>query len=111
VIRIRYLGLPSGVHAKAEDASRSTTIYLQPGLTGPQRKAAIRRLRQEGRMGCGPSLPRARLAAACATDRARCAACQLAAIVRLHPIGTLLPALLLIAMAALFLRICATALP
>jgi hypothetical protein len=74
-------------------------IYLQPGLTGAQRAAAVRRLRQEARMGCGPSLPCARLALACAADWIRCGARQLAAIVRLHPVGTLLPVLLLTAMA------------
>ncbi len=100
MIRIRYRDLPSGVHARAEYAGRSTTIYLQPGLTSAQRKAALRRLRQEARMGCGPSLPCARLVAACAADWARRGTCQLIAIVRLHPVGTLLPVLLLAAMAS-----------
>jgi hypothetical protein len=111
VISIRYQDLPSGMHARAEYAGRSTTIYLQPGLTGAQRSAAVRRLRQEARMGCGPSLPCARLAVACATDWIRCGARQLIAIVRLHPVGTLLPALLLTAMAGLFLHASMPVLP
>jgi len=111
VISIRYQDLPSGMHARAEYAGRSTTIYLQPGLTGAQRAAAVRRLRQEARMGCGPSLPCARLAVACATDWIRRGARQLIAIVRLHPVGTLLPALLLTVMAGLFLHASMPALP
>lgn len=111
MISIRYRDLPSGMHARAEFAGRSTTIYLQPGLTGAQRAAAVRRLRQEGRMGCGPSLPCARLALACAADRVRCGARQLIAIIRLHPVGALLPALLVTAMAGLFLYASMPALP
>jgi hypothetical protein len=111
VISIRYRDLSSGVHARAENAGRSTTIYLQPGLTGAQRRAALRRLRQEARMGCGPALPCARLGVAHATDWFRRGARQLIAIVRLHPVGTLLPSLLIIAMAGLFLRASTPALP
>jgi hypothetical protein len=99
------------MHARAEYAGRSTTIYLQPGLTGAQRRAAVRRLRQEARMGCGPSLPCARLLVACATDWIRCGARQLIAIVRLHPVGTLLPVLLLTAMTGLFLHASMPTLP
>jgi hypothetical protein len=111
VISIGYRDLPSGVHGRAEYAGRSTAVYLQPGLTGAQRAAALRRLRQEARMGCGPSLPCARLAVACAADWIRRGASQLIAIVRLHPVGTLLPTLLIIAMAGLFLRVSTPALP
>lgn len=103
MICIRYRDLPSGVHATAACAGRSTTIYLQPGLTSAQRKAALRRLRQEARMGCGPSLPRVSLAAARGADWAERVLRQLAAIVRLHPVGILLSALPLTAMAALLL--------
>jgi hypothetical protein len=111
VITIRYRDLPSGMHARAEYAGRSTAIYLQPGLTGAQRAAAVRRLRQEARMGCGPSLPCARLALACAADWIKCGVRQLMAIVRLHPVGTMLPALLLSVMAGLFLYVSMPALP
>jgi hypothetical protein len=99
------------LHARAEYAGRSTTVYLQPGLSGAQRAAALRRLRQEARMGCGPSLPCARLVVACAADWIWRGARQLAAIVRLHPVGTLLPALLITAMAGLFVLASIPALP
>jgi hypothetical protein len=99
------------MHARAEHAGRSTAIYLQPGLTGAQRAAAVRRLRQEARMGCGPSLPCARLALACAADWIKGGVRQMIAIVRLHPIGTVLPALLLSVLAGLFLYASMPALP
>jgi hypothetical protein len=109
VIRIQYRDLPSGVHARAARAGRSTTIYLRPGLTGAQRKAALRRLRQEARMRCGPSLPRGPLAVARGADWAERAVRQLAAIVRLHPVGILVSAVLLTVMAALLLHASAQA--
>jgi hypothetical protein len=89
VIRIRYLDLSAGLHAIALAAGRTTTIYLRPGLTAPQRQAALRRLRQESRVGCGPRLPAARLALAITADRVRMAARQLIAVVRLHPAAAL----------------------
>jgi hypothetical protein len=89
VIRIRYLNQSAGLHGRAEAAGRSTTIYLRPGLTVPQRRAALRRLRQESRVGCGPRLPAARLALAIVADRVLMAALQLIAVVRLHPAAAL----------------------
>jgi hypothetical protein len=73
VIRIRYRHLSPGLHAMAEVTGRDTVIYLMPGLTAAQRNAALRRLRREARMGRGPALPGAHLAAALAADRARAA--------------------------------------
>jgi hypothetical protein len=108
VIRIRYLDLPAGMHGKALSVGRSTTIYLRPGLTGAQRGGALRRLRQESRVGCGPRLPAGQLALAAGVDRARTAARWVIAVVRLHPAAALAPALLLGATAAL---LGATALP
>jgi hypothetical protein len=89
VIRIRYLDLSARLHATAAAAGRTTTIYLRPGLTAPQRRAALRRLRQESRVGCGPRLPAARLVLAIMADRARVAARQVIAVVRLHPAAAL----------------------
>ncbi|HTU72038.1 MAG TPA: hypothetical protein VMG38_00830 [Trebonia sp.] len=89
VIRIRYLDLSAGLHAIARSAGGTTTIYLRPGLTPPQRQAALRRLRQESRVGCGPRLPAAWLALATMADRARMAARQVIAVVRLHPAAAL----------------------
>lgn len=62
-------------------------------------------------MGCGPSLPCAPLALGRAADWIRCGARQLIAIIRLHPVGALLPALLVTAMAGLFLYASMPALP
>jgi hypothetical protein len=89
VIRIRYLDLSAGLHGRAEAAGRTTTIYLRPGLTAPQRQAALRRLRQESRVGCGPRLPAPPLALAIMADRIRMAARYVIAVVRLHPAAAL----------------------
>jgi hypothetical protein len=103
VIRIRYLDLSAGMHGRAWSAGRTTTVYLCPGLTGAQRSGALRRLRQESRMGCGPRLPAGPLAVAIGADWIRTAAARLIAIVRLHPAVALAPALLLGVTAALLL--------
>jgi hypothetical protein len=89
VIRIRYLDLSAGAHGRAETAGQTTTIYLRPGLTVPQRQAALRRLRQESRVGCGARLPAAQLAIAIVADRTAMAARHLIAVVRLHPAAAL----------------------
>jgi len=103
VITIRYQELSAGAHGKAACAGRSTTIYLLPGLTGTQRRAALRRLRQEARMRCGPRLPLPQLAAALVVDRIWLSSRQVVAVVRLHPAGSLLPAFLVAATVGLFL--------
>ncbi|HEX6521030.1 MAG TPA: hypothetical protein VF070_13630 [Streptosporangiaceae bacterium] len=102
MIHIRYKNLSPGMHAEAECGLRGIVVYLLPGLTSAQRKAALRRLRQEGSRGCGPRLPSAQLAAALAVDRIRSAVGNTAAAVRQHPIGTLLPATLAGALLAAF---------
>ena len=71
VIRIRYKDLSSGLHGGAERSARRTIVYLLPGLTGGQRKAALRRLRQEASRGCGPELPLPQLMAALGADKTR----------------------------------------
>jgi hypothetical protein len=90
--RIRYRDLPPGSHGKAERGARGVTVYLLPGLTGSQRKAALRRLRQEASRGCGPALSAPQLMVALGWDRVRTALRAAAAIVRLHPVVSLLPA-------------------
>lgn len=102
MIRIRYRELPAGSHGKAESDARGTTIYLLPGLTGGQRKAALRRLRQESRRGCGPKLAAGQLAIAIAADRLRVGLRHTFAVVRLHPAGSLLPALFIGGLMTLF---------
>jgi hypothetical protein len=103
VIRIRYRDLSTGLHGKAERTAPQTTVYLQPGLTMAQRKAALRRLRQEAQRGCGPRLPAGQLALALAADRARLAIRQVLSIIRLHPATALAPALFVGLSAAMFL--------
>jgi len=102
VIRIRYKDLSSGLHGGAERSAHRTTVYLLPGLTGGQRKAALRRLRQEASRGCGPELPLPQLVVALGADRTRRALRGTAAVVRLHPAASLLPTLAAGALMALF---------
>jgi hypothetical protein len=104
VLRIRYRDLPSGLHGKAERSTRRTTVYLLPGLTGGQRKAALRRLRQEASRGCGPALPLPQLTMALAGDKIRVTCRRTAAVIRLHPAGSLLPAVFAGALLALFVH-------
>ena len=66
-------------------------MYLRPGLTGGQRRAALRRLRQEASRGCGPALPGPDLTVALAADRFRVGLRNAAAVIRVHPAGSLLP--------------------
>ncbi len=102
MIRIRYKDLSPGSHGKAERSRRGTTVYLLPGLTWGQRRAALRRLRQEASRGYGPALPGANLAVALAADRFRVGVRNTAAVVRLHPAASLLPTMLAGALMALF---------
>jgi hypothetical protein len=57
MIRIRRSALPPGLFARAEAQGRSTVIYLLPGLPAADRRAALLRLRRNGRLGYGPALP------------------------------------------------------
>jgi hypothetical protein len=92
VIRICYSSeLQPGLHGRVERHGRRTFIYLLPGLTPQQRRAALRRMRQQGRMGIGPRLPAVQLAAALLADRVSTAFGQAGAIVRVHPAGSTLP--------------------
>ena len=102
MIRIRYKDLSSGLHGRAERSARRTTVYLVPGLTGRQRKAALRRLRQEASRGCGPALPLPQLMAALGTDKVRQALGSATGVVRLHPARSLLPAMVAGALMTLF---------
>jgi hypothetical protein len=108
VIRIRYKDFSAGaheragLHGKAEGRAQAVTVYLLPGLTAWQRRAVIRRLRQEASRGFGPPLRQPQLAIAMSVDRIRTAARIVTAIVRLHPAVTLLPGALVVAMMTLF---------
>ena len=113
VIRVRRRDFASGSHKVAglqgiaERAPRGVTIYLLPGLTSRQRRAVIRRLRQEASRGCGPELPLAQLLVALLLDRVRGALGLAAAAVRLHPGTTLLPAAFVATVMTLFVLVSA----
>jgi hypothetical protein len=77
-------------------------VYLLPGLTSWQRRAVIRRLRQEASRGFGPPMPLPQLAIALGLDRVRTAARIVKAIVRLHPVVTLVPSALALVVMTLF---------
>jgi hypothetical protein len=77
-------------------------VYLLPGLTTWQRRAVIRRLRQEASRGFGPPMPLPQLAIALGLDRVRTAARIVKAIARLHPVVTLVPSAFVVVMMALF---------
>ena len=112
VIRIRYKDFSAGthdvtgLHGRVEPCERGVTIYLLPGLTAWQRRAVIRRLRQEASRGFGPALPLPHLVLALGLDRVRMAAGTLRAIVRLHPAVTLVPGAFVVAMVTLFVIAC-----
>lgn len=103
MIRVRYIDqLSAGLNGTAKRSGRSTTVYLLPGLTGRQRKAAIRRMRQEASRGCGPALPGADLTVALAADRCRVGFRNTTAVIRQHPAASLLPTALAALLMALF---------
>jgi hypothetical protein len=108
VIRIRYKDFSAGthdvagMHGRVEPCPRGVTVCLLPGLTARQRRAVIRRLRQEASRGFGPALPLPQLAIALGLDRVRTAARVIRAIVRLHPGVTLVPGAFVVAMVTLF---------
>jgi hypothetical protein len=108
VIRVRRRDFVSGSHnvtgfqGIAERFPRGVTIYLLPGLTGRQRRAVIRRLRQEASRGFGPELPLPQLVIALFLDRVRGAIGLALAAVRFHPGVTLLPAAFVAAVMTLF---------
>src|SRR5215469_11056940 len=108
VIWIRYKDFSAGthdltgLHGRAERSPHGVTVYLVPGLTACQRRAVIRRLRQEASRYVGPALPLPQLAVALGLDRVRSAARTAGAIVRLHPAVTLLPGALVAALVTVF---------
>jgi hypothetical protein len=100
MVRIRYSDLPVGLHVSVVARGRGTVIYLLPGLTPAQRRAALARARSGARMGQGPALPPLSLAVAIATDRTRTTLRNGAAAMRAHPV-LLLPALILLVSSAI----------
>ena len=108
MIRIRYKDFSAGthdatgLHGRAERGPHGVTVYLVPGLTACQRRAVIRRLRQEASRYVGPPLPLPQLAVALGLDRVRSAARVAGAILRLHPAVALLPGAFIAVLMAMF---------
>ena len=110
MIKIRYRDadeLSPGLHAAAVAQGRNTIVFLLPGLTGAQRRAALRRLRLSARMGYCPPLPPAQLALALVADRIRTTVGQLGTLVRSHPAGSTVPVMVISAGAIAFLALSA----
>jgi hypothetical protein len=85
MVKIRYAELPAGLHVATEARGDCTVVYLLPGLTPTQRRAALTFARRAARLGHGPSLPRVDMAFALAADRARTTASTIIAALRRHP--------------------------
>ncbi|MGH3288963.1 MAG: hypothetical protein ACRDPD_30520, partial [Streptosporangiaceae bacterium] len=110
MIKIRYRDpneLSPGLHAAAERHGRSTTVYLLPGLSAMQRRAALRRLRISARRGYDPRLPAPQLAVALAADRVRTTVGRAGAVFRSHPAGSTVPVMVVSAGAIAFLALSA----
>jgi hypothetical protein len=86
MVKIRYAELPAGLHVVTEERDGCTVVYLQPGLTPPQRRAALTFARLSARIGHGASLPAIDLAFALATDRTRTTGRNFVAALRRHPV-------------------------
>ena len=110
MIKIRYRDpneLSPGLHAAAERHGRSTTVYLLPGLSAAQRRAALRRLKISARRGYEPKLPAPQLAVALAADRIRTTVGWAGAVFRSHPAGSTVPVMVVSAGAIAFLALSA----
>ena len=108
MIRIRYKDFSAGthnitgLHGVARRGARGVTVYLVPGLNVRERRAVLRRLRQEASRGFGPPLPLLALVLAVCADRVRTTSGTAAALIRLHPAVTLLPGAFVAAVMTLF---------
>jgi hypothetical protein len=85
MVKIRYAELPAGLHVVTEERDGCTIVYLQPGLTPSQRRAALTFARLSARIGHGASLPPVDLAFALSADRVRTTGRNLVSAVRRHP--------------------------
>jgi len=102
VIKIRYADLPGGLHVRVVVSGKDTIIYLLPGLTSVQRRAALHRARSSARMGHGPGLPSAGVAGAVMADEVRTTLRNVAGAMRIHP-GLFFPPIVVIGFAAAYL--------
>ena len=95
MVKIRYAELPAGLHVATQDRGDCTVVYLLPGLTPAQRRAALTFARRSARIGHGPRLPAVDMAFALAADRTRTATATVVAALRRHPM-LLLPLVALV---------------
>jgi hypothetical protein len=105
MVKIRYSELPVGLHVTAGRNGRDTIIYLQPGLTAQQRRAALIRVRSSARMGQGPDLTSLGMAMAVIADKLRTTVGNGAAAMRGHPLLLLPPLILLVSGAIIFVLV------
>jgi hypothetical protein len=89
VIKIRYADLPEGLHVRIEARGQRAVIYLRPGLSGAQRREALRKVRRTARLAAGPRLSGSGITLAAAMDTAKSTARNGTAAVRYHPAGSL----------------------
>jgi len=99
MVKIRYSELPAGLHVTTEAGRRGTVVYLLPGLTPAQRRAALIRVRSSAIIGQGPDLPAVAIAVAIAADRVRTTARNSAAAMRGHPVLVLPPIIAVVSIA------------
>lgn len=99
MIKIRYSDLPAGLHLSAEVRGKHTVLFLLPGLTAAQRKAALRRARSAARVGHGPALPAPGLARAVAADRIATTVRNGLAAMRMHPAIFIPPLIIMVSVA------------
>jgi hypothetical protein len=102
MVKIRYSELQSGLHVSTSGQGWRTVIYLKPGLTTAERRAALIRVRSSSRMGHGPDLPPLGLAIALGTDALRTIAGNGLAAMRRHPVLLLPPLILLVSTGIVF---------
>lgn len=85
MIKIRYSDLPTGLHVRTVVQGRHTVLYLLPGLSTAERRAAVHRVRSNARVGYGPRVPAAGVAFALGADRVRTTVRNGLSAARLHP--------------------------
>src|SRR5215475_4754766 len=90
MIKIRYSALPAGQHVAARRLGRSTVIYLLPGLTPAERRAALTTIRSGSYLGRSHRISPLALLCARGADRAKAIGAGTLAAVRKHP-ALLLP--------------------
>ena len=103
MIKIRYSDLPTGLHVRTMVQGRHTILYLLPGLSTAERRAAVHRVRSNARVGYGPRMPAAAVAFALGADRIRSTVRNGLSAARLHPAFFVPAAIVVLAVAVAYL--------